>query len=115
MTEELMAIFNQTLPDLQTVSVAVDVTESQPVTDFAVQVDIRHTFIGDLVVSLLPPTGAAVVLHNRSGGATQNLKRTYNATTTAAERPQSRGGDPPAGAVRTSIGWRKYMAPTTPT
>jgi subtilisin family serine protease len=80
----IVRTFNQPLPDLQTVSVAVDVTETQPVTEFAVQVDIRHTFIGDLLVSLLPPTGAAVVLHNRSGGATQNLKRTYNATTTAA-------------------------------
>ncbi|HVG96377.1 MAG TPA: S8 family serine peptidase, partial [Chloroflexota bacterium] len=80
----IVRTFNQPLPDLQTVSVAVDVVETQPVADLAVQVDLRHTFIGDLVVSLAPPAGAAVVLHNRAGGATQNLKRTYNASTTPA-------------------------------
>jgi subtilisin-like proprotein convertase family protein len=64
--------------------VAVDVTEAQPVADLSVLVDLRHTFIGDLVVTLLPPTGAPVVLHDRSGGAGRDLRRTYNAATTPA-------------------------------
>jgi subtilisin-like proprotein convertase family protein len=44
-------------------------------------VDIEHTFIGDLVVSVRPPAGANVApirLHNREGGSTDNLKKTYD-------------------------------------
>ncbi|SCL25719.1 S8 family peptidase [Micromonospora inyonensis] len=42
-----------------------------------VQVAIVHTYIGDLVVSLIAPDGSAYVLHNRAGGSTDNLNQTY--------------------------------------
>ncbi|HEY0640739.1 MAG TPA: S8 family serine peptidase [Pseudonocardiaceae bacterium] len=42
-----------------------------------VEVHIRHTAIGDLVVSLLAPDGTSYVLHNRTGGTTDNIDRTY--------------------------------------
>jgi len=77
--------FNQPLPDLQTVNVALAVGESRPVASLAVQVDIQHTFIGDLIVTLVPPAGlngGNIRLHNRAGGAAQNLKRTYTTATT---------------------------------
>jgi subtilisin family serine protease len=77
--------FNQPLPDLQTVEVALAVGESRPVAGLAVQVDIQHTFIGDLIVTLVPPAGLSarnVRLHDRAGGATHDLKRTYSAATT---------------------------------
>ncbi|HEY6168466.1 MAG TPA: S8 family serine peptidase [Verrucomicrobiae bacterium] len=46
-----------------------------------VTVNIDHTYIGDLIVTLRPPTAmgvAAIVLHNRAGDATDNLKKTYD-------------------------------------
>src|SRR6185295_1510449 len=42
-----------------------------------VGVDIQHTFIGDLEVSLTSPAGKLVVLHNRAGGSQDNLVKTY--------------------------------------
>jgi subtilisin-like proprotein convertase family protein len=47
-------------------------------------VDISHTWIGDLQVSLVSPAGTAVMLHDRTGGSSDNLVRTYTAATTPA-------------------------------
>ena len=78
----IVRTFNRRLPDLRTVKVAVEIGESEPVEDLTVQVDILHTYIGDLLVTLVPPTGNNVVLHDRSGGATQNLKQIFDTNTT---------------------------------
>lgn len=42
-----------------------------------VEVNITHTFIGDLVVTLVAPDGSLYVLHNRTGGGTDNINTTY--------------------------------------
>jgi subtilisin family serine protease len=42
-----------------------------------VAVDIVHTYIGDLVVSLVAPDGSVYPLHNRTGGGTDNINQTY--------------------------------------
>ncbi len=42
-----------------------------------VKVDIKHTYIGDLNVDLVAPDGSVYVLHNRSGGSTDNVNKTY--------------------------------------
>lgn len=42
-----------------------------------VAVDIRHTFIGDLLVQLVAPDGSLYTLHNRSGGSADNIIRNY--------------------------------------
>ena len=47
-----------------------------------VSVDITHTWIGDLRVSLLAPSGAEFVLHDRAGSNTQDLHATYTAQST---------------------------------
>lgn len=44
-----------------------------------VRVDIVHTYVGDLRVSLISPTGDIVVLHDRTGGSTHDLRREYSA------------------------------------
>lgn len=51
--------------------------------DFAVDVDITHSYIGDLSVILVTPAGARIPLHERAGGAADNLIREWSATTTA--------------------------------
>ncbi len=43
-----------------------------------VTLDITHTYIGDLVVELIAPDSTVVVLHNRTGGSSNNIIRTYS-------------------------------------
>jgi hypothetical protein len=69
------------IPDLRTAKLTVPVADTALLKDIRVTVDIEHTYVGDLIVSLKPPaaTGVAkVVLHNRTGGGTDNLKTTYD-------------------------------------
>ncbi|WP_344400042.1 proprotein convertase P-domain-containing protein, partial [Catellatospora chokoriensis] len=44
-----------------------------------VAVNIVHTYIGDLIVTLVAPDGSTYVLHNRAGGSTDNINQTYTA------------------------------------
>jgi subtilisin-like proprotein convertase family protein len=53
------------------------VSQGGQVENIEVKLDITHTYIGDLVVELISPAGASVVLHNRTGGWTDNLIKTY--------------------------------------
>lgn len=48
------------------------------------ELDIPHTFIGDLRVVLSSPSGTAVVLHDRNGGSANDLRRTYEVGSTPA-------------------------------
>ena len=43
------------------------------------EVHILHTYIGDLLVTLIAPDGSTYLLHNRAGGGTDNLHHTYPA------------------------------------
>ncbi len=77
--------FDATIPDLQTVSFALDLPDAQAVDAVSVAVDLVHTFIGDLVLTLEPPaaTGAApIVLHNRTGGTRNSIKKVYDKLST---------------------------------
>jgi subtilisin family serine protease len=79
--------FDAPIPDLQTVSFPLDVADDTPVEALTVGVDLQHTYIGDLIITLQPPAATGVgpvVLHNRAGGPTRNLKKTYDAVTTPA-------------------------------
>ena len=42
-----------------------------------VYVNITHTWIGDLIVTLIAPDGSPYVLHNRTGAGTDNIDATY--------------------------------------
>ncbi len=43
----------------------------------SVTVAIVHTYIGDLVVDLVAPDGTSYNLHNRTGGSTDNINKTF--------------------------------------
>ncbi len=57
------------------------------VSGIKIEVDIPHTYVGDLVVTLIAPSGRSAVLHNRAGGGRDNLRQVFTATTTAALLP----------------------------
>ena len=64
-------------------------------------VDISHSWISDLRVSLQSPAGTEVVLHDGAGGAEHNLARTYTAASTPALATLA--GQPAAGAWRLKV------------
>ncbi|HED16670.1 MAG TPA: hypothetical protein ENI64_07665 [Gammaproteobacteria bacterium] len=68
------------IPDNQQagVSSTLQVTQAGRITQLTVAIDIQHTYIGDLQVSLVAPDGTEVVLHKRAGSNTQNLITTYS-------------------------------------
>ena len=73
------------IPDNTTVPSVITIAgcAATPSATAAVEVHIVHTYIGDLVVSLLAPDGTAYVLHNRAGGSTDNINQTYTVNLSA--------------------------------
>ncbi|WP_305041915.1 proprotein convertase P-domain-containing protein [Geoalkalibacter sp.] len=74
------------IPDFSALGVSstLSVMENGPVTEVSVEIDITHTWIGDLEVSLVSPAGTRALLHNRAGGGTKNLRRSYTLVDTPA-------------------------------
>ena len=58
-----------------------------------VDMDITHTYQGDLILTLVSPAGTSVVLHNRTGGGTDNIYGTYPETLTPADDLTAFGGE----------------------
>ncbi|MCB0569723.1 MAG: proprotein convertase P-domain-containing protein [Phaeodactylibacter sp.] len=70
--------------DYQGVSDAIQVGEQGILSAAEVQVQISHSYIGDLRVSLVTPSGKAAALHDKEGGGKDNLSRTYSTADTPA-------------------------------
>ncbi len=71
--------------DLQVSTLSLAIANTSPIKSIKVNVDIEHTFIGDLIVTLLPAVQIGIlpiVLHDRQGGATDNIKTTYDEVNT---------------------------------
>ena len=65
---------NTTITDLVTIDTVGTISE------VVVDLNITHTYQGDLQVSLTSPAGTQVVLHNRTGSGTDNIIGTYPTT-----------------------------------
>ena len=67
-----------------TSSIAVDRTGDSGTV--SVSIDIIHTYVGDLKITLVAPSGASIVLRNRTGGSANDIHDTYsvNASGTAS-------------------------------
>lgn len=59
------------------VSATMDVEKSGRLEDISVDIDISHTWIGDLTVELVAPDRSSVKLHDRSGGGARDIKKTF--------------------------------------
>ncbi|MFH1419971.1 MAG: C25 family cysteine peptidase [Planctomycetota bacterium] len=68
----------QPITDYSTITSEIEVTDDFCIGDVDVEMDITHTYIGDLVVELASPGGTVVRLHNRTGGTTDNIVTTYD-------------------------------------
>ena len=68
----------QTISDNSSFTSLISVADAYCVGDLNVDMDITHTYIGDLIVSLQSPMGTVVRLHNRTGGTAENIVTTYD-------------------------------------
>ena len=62
----------------------MNVDAAGQIQDITVAIDLTHTYIGHLIVTLISPTGTAVDLQQRAGGSTDNLIKEYTTATTPA-------------------------------
>lgn len=69
-----------TIPDNRAngISRKLVAAESGALAEIEVSIDITHTYIGDLRVGLRSPAGSMVWLHDRGGGAADNLRATWS-------------------------------------
>jgi len=73
--------------DNATSRIKVEVGDTRVVKAARIHVDLEHTWIGDLVIKVVPPAAmgtGAITLHSRQGGGADNLKRVYDAVSTPA-------------------------------
>ena len=65
----------KSIPDSNTTGIASanSVTSNGTFTSLSLSLNITHTFVGDLVVTLISPTGTSFIVGNRQGGAADNL------------------------------------------
>lgn len=80
---------------------ALTVADDGVVEEVEVAVDITHTYIGDLSVALVSPSGASVPLHQRAGAGQDNLIKTYTPANTAGLAALR--GSPARGAWRLRV------------
>ncbi len=73
-----------TIPDNDPTGVnsVIAISQSGTLQGIKVSVDITHTYIGDLRVELVAPSGQQAILHNRTGGSQDNLITTYDSIST---------------------------------
>lgn len=69
----------RTIPDQDPVGITdhITVTELESVKEIAVDIDITHTYIGDLRVAVSNPRNHEVVLHAQEGRSADDIQRTY--------------------------------------
>ena len=58
-----------TITDNETFSSTISVPDGFCVSDVDVEIDMTHTYSGDLIIELVSPAGTTVRLHDRSGGS----------------------------------------------
>jgi len=70
------------IPDNKTagISSTIVIAQSGTVAQIKVGVDIQHTYIGDLRVTLISPAGRRAILHPQLGGSADNLVVTFDST-----------------------------------
>jgi subtilisin-like proprotein convertase family protein len=71
---------SSTIPDNDPKGIASQLSVGREglIQNLTVDVDITHTWIGDLRVSLVAPSGREVILHGNTGGSADNIREVYD-------------------------------------
>ncbi|MCM3871575.1 MAG: S8 family serine peptidase, partial [Pyrinomonadaceae bacterium] len=95
------------IPDVSSVEVPINITDTGSVTDVNAKVRLNHTFDGDLVIELIGPDGTSVTLSQNRGGSGANYgsgandcSGTHTVFDDAAATAISAGTSPFAGSFR---------------
>jgi len=74
------------IPDANSTGIAsiLNQTQAGAVKDLVVAVDIEHTYIGDLQVELVAPSGLSALLHDNEGEWRHNIRRSFDVASTPA-------------------------------
>ncbi len=64
------------IADLTTITSTLEITNLAAIADINVQLNITHTFDGDLRIELISPKGTRILLSNRRGGSGDNFQQT---------------------------------------
>ncbi len=62
----------------------IRVSDARTIADIEVELDITHSWTGDLTVQVAGPSGAIALLHERSGQNADNIQRTFQIADTAS-------------------------------
>lgn len=62
--------------DRATTTITLNVTQNLTIDDLNVRVNLTHTYVSDLLITLTSPAGRTVTLFNRRGGSGDNLTNT---------------------------------------
>jgi M6 family metalloprotease-like protein len=92
------------IPDNDPVGIELSLAATAPgsVGSIEASVNIAHTYISDLRVSLHSPSGTQVVLHDKTGGSSDNLVTTFTGATTPELRNME--GETISGVWRLKVG-----------
>ncbi|MCC7011761.1 MAG: proprotein convertase P-domain-containing protein [Planctomycetes bacterium] len=93
------------VPDNNTTGVTstLNVADALTISSIAVDTVIPHTYKGDLVVTLIGPDNTSAILHNRSGGSTDNVTTTFSILTAPAQALSVFNGKSTAGAWKLKV------------
>tara|TARA_R110002153_G_scaffold40633_3_gene116241 strand:- start:12165 stop:14438 length:2274 start_codon:yes stop_codon:yes gene_type:complete len=77
---EIESTPNLVIPDnnFQGITSQISQNKKGHLKEITAWVDIEHSYIGDLQVELLAPSGRIVLLHDKEGASKNNIKRSYN-------------------------------------
>jgi subtilisin-like proprotein convertase family protein len=75
---------NSAIKDNTTTTSTIKVDENFDIGEFKVNLDIAHTYQGDLKVTLTSPSGKSAVLHDKTGGSADNVKGEFDLSTAFA-------------------------------
>ncbi len=64
--------------DLATVTSKISIDQDATVEQLKLDLDIDHTFKGDLTVALTSPSGKTETIHNRTGGSADHIKGNFD-------------------------------------
>jgi aminopeptidase YwaD len=74
------------IQDNQTVTSTLSIAEDVTVDALKLDLDIAHTYRGDLVVTLTSPSGKSAVISNKEGGGADNIKGSFDLSAFAGEK-----------------------------
>jgi subtilisin-like proprotein convertase family protein len=96
---------NTAIPDNNATGITstINVAATGTIVSLSVRVDITHTFQGDLEVALIGPDNTTVLLHNRTGGSTDNIRTVYADLTAPAQSLAAFTGKATNGAWRLRV------------